>query len=62
MRRESRLSDLIRAQLETAGTLIGPNDLLIAAISIANGATLVTHNTQEFGRIEGLELEDWEAE
>jgi tRNA(fMet)-specific endonuclease VapC len=52
----------IRAQLETTGTLIGPNDLLIAAISIANGATLVTHNTQEFGRIEGLELEDWEAE
>lgn len=51
----------VRAQLEQAGTPIGPNDLLIAAIAIANQATLVSHNTREFGRIEQLQIEDWEA-
>ena len=51
----------IRAQLETAGTLIGPNDLLIAAIAVANKLTLVTHNTKEFSRIPMLPLNDWEV-
>ncbi|MBM3236919.1 type II toxin-antitoxin system VapC family toxin [Candidatus Poribacteria bacterium] len=50
----------IRANLEKAGTPIGPNDLLIAAIALANELTLVTHNTREFGRIEKLKIEDWE--
>ncbi|NJN99790.1 MAG: type II toxin-antitoxin system VapC family toxin [Anaerolineales bacterium] len=50
----------IRARLEKSGTPIGPNDLLIAAIAVANDVTLVTHNTDEFGRVEGLKLEDWE--
>jgi tRNA(fMet)-specific endonuclease VapC len=50
----------IRAKLEKLGTPIGPNDLLIAAIALANDVTLVTHNTREFGRVEGLKLEDWE--
>jgi tRNA(fMet)-specific endonuclease VapC len=51
----------IRAQLESQGTPIGPNDLLIAAIAIANNLTLVTHNTREFGRVAGLNIEDWEV-
>ena len=51
---------VIRARLERAGTPIGPNDLLIAAIALARGATVVTHNTDEFSRVEGLSLEDWE--
>jgi tRNA(fMet)-specific endonuclease VapC len=51
----------IRAQLEQAGTPIGSNDLMIAAIAVAHGLTLVTHNTREFKRILGLVLEDWEA-
>jgi tRNA(fMet)-specific endonuclease VapC len=51
----------IRVQLEKAGKPVGPNDLLIAAIAFANHLVLVTHNTREFGRIEGLLLEDWEA-
>lgn len=51
----------IRAQLETQGTPIGPTDLLIAAIAIANQTTLVTHNTREFSRVAGLNIEDWEA-
>jgi tRNA(fMet)-specific endonuclease VapC len=50
----------IRHQLETAGTPIGPYDLEIAAIALANSLTLVTHNTAEFSRVPGLMLEDWE--
>jgi tRNA(fMet)-specific endonuclease VapC len=51
----------IRAGLEREGKLIGPNDLLIAAIAVANELTLVTHNTAEFSRVPGLQIEDWEA-
>ncbi len=51
----------IRAQLEKLGTPIGPMDLLIAAIALANDLILVTHNTTEFGRIDGLKMEDWEV-
>lgn len=52
----------IRADLSRCGTLIGPYDMLIAAIAIANGLTLVTHNTDEFRRVSGLLIEDWEGE
>jgi tRNA(fMet)-specific endonuclease VapC len=52
----------IRARLASAGTPIGAFDLLIAAIALANNLTLVTHNTREFGRVEGLQVEDWEVE
>lgn len=51
---------LIRADLTAQGRLIGPNDMLIAATARAHDAILVTHNTREFSRISGLELEDWE--
>jgi len=51
----------IRAELANAGTPIGPNDLLIAAIALANHLTLVTHNTREFSRVMGLQLADWET-
>ena len=50
----------IRADLERIGLPIGPNDLLIAAIAIANQLVLVTHNAREFGRVRGLKTEDWE--
>ena len=50
----------LRAYLTGLGKLIGPNDLLIAAIALANGLTLVTHNTNEFSRVPGLALEDWQ--
>lgn len=50
----------IRVQLEALGTPIGPNDLQIAAIAIANNLILVTHNTREFSRVAGLRFEDWE--
>ncbi len=51
----------IRAHLERLGQLIGPNDVLIAAIATAHHVTLVTHNTREFQRVEGLSLDDWEV-
>ena len=49
----------IRHTLELQGQVIGPNDLLIAAICLANGCTLVTSNTDEFSRVPGLKCEDW---
>lgn len=51
----------IRADLANAGTPIGPYDLLIAAIALANDLILVTHNTREFSRVAGLRIEDWET-
>ncbi|WP_293087132.1 twitching motility protein PilT [Okeania sp. SIO3B5] len=52
----------IRADLAKAGTPISSNYLLIASIALANNLILVTHNLREFSRIEGLTIEDWEAE
>ena len=51
---------LIRADLSSQGKIIGPNDLLIAAIARAYDAVLVTLNTEEFTRVTGLRLEDWQ--
>ena len=51
----------IRRHHESLGTPIGPYDLQIAAIALVNGCTVVTHNTNEFSRVPGLALEDWEA-
>jgi tRNA(fMet)-specific endonuclease VapC len=50
----------LRAYLATVGFMIGPNDLMIAAIALANNLTLVTHNTSEFSRVPGLMIEDWQ--
>jgi len=55
----SKLYAKIRASLEKAGTPIGPMDLLIASISLANGFILVTNNTKEFSRLKKLKLENW---
>lgn len=51
----------IRADLQRQGKPIGPYDLQIAAIALANDLTLVTHNTREFSRINDLRLVDWEV-
>ncbi len=52
----------IRADLAKAGTPISSNDIQIASIALVNDLILVTHNVKEFSRIEGLKIEDWEAE
>ncbi|HJX28480.1 MAG TPA: type II toxin-antitoxin system VapC family toxin [Thermoanaerobaculia bacterium] len=49
----------IRAHLSRIGQPVGPNDLLIAAHTLALGLTLVTGNIQEFSRVPGLSIEDW---
>jgi tRNA(fMet)-specific endonuclease VapC len=49
----------IRADLKRRGTPIGSNDLLIAAHALHLGLTLVTNNVREFGRVNGLKIENW---
>lgn len=49
----------IRSNLKRRGELIGSNDLLIAAHARSLGLTLITNNTEEFSRVEGLEIENW---
>ncbi|MFL6603237.1 MAG: type II toxin-antitoxin system VapC family toxin [Steroidobacteraceae bacterium] len=49
----------VRASLAKRGMPIGPLDTLIGSHALALDSTLVTHNTREFSRIEGLRLEDW---
>lgn len=50
----------IRAQLERAGKTIGANDYLIAAMTLAHSAVLVTNNVKGFKRVPGLSLECWD--
>lgn len=49
----------IRAWLKKRGTMIGANDLLIAAHARCLGLTLVTNNTREFRRVPRLTIENW---
>jgi tRNA(fMet)-specific endonuclease VapC len=49
----------IRADLKTLGTMIGANDLFIAAHARSLGLMLVTNNTCEFGRVRDLAIENW---
>lgn len=49
----------IRADLKVKGVLIGANDLLIAAHARRLNLVLVTNNTREFKRVQGLKLENW---
>jgi tRNA(fMet)-specific endonuclease VapC len=51
----------VRSKLKRAGTPIGDRDTFIAAHAKSLGITLVTNNTREFKRVEGLSLEDWLA-
>lgn len=58
--RAAKIYGKIPASLTVSGSPIGPNDLLIAAVALANKAVLITHNTGEFQRVRGHKLEDWE--
>lgn len=49
----------LRKKLESQGKVIGPHDLQIAAIALQHEWTLVTGNTDEFSRVEGLKIENW---
>ena len=45
--------------LKQKGQLIGDADILIAAYCLINNYTLVTNNTNDFNRINGLMLVNW---
>ena len=49
----------VRAQLHTRGTPIGPYDVQIAGIALANNLTVVTRNVREFSRVPQLKVENW---
>ena len=49
----------IRANLEKIGSPIGGMDMLIAAHAKSQKLILVTNNTKEFIRVNGLNIEDW---
>ncbi len=53
---------VINAALRKQGTPIGTMDTLIAAHGKAAGLIVVTHNTREFQRVDGLQLVDWYEE
>lgn len=50
---------VLRAWLRREGSPIGANDMLIAAIALANDATLATRNLDEFRRVPGLRVQRW---
>ncbi len=56
---ETAVYAIIRKKLEEDGNPIGPNDMIIASIVLANNGTLITNNIKEFSRIEGLKIENW---
>jgi len=49
----------IRADLERAGTPIGPLDTMIAAHALSLGLIIVTDNEREFRRVPGLKIQNW---
>jgi tRNA(fMet)-specific endonuclease VapC len=57
---DARQAGEVRAFLAAKGTPIGPYDVLIAGQALARDMILVTHNKDEFGRVPGLRIEDWQ--
>jgi tRNA(fMet)-specific endonuclease VapC len=58
-RADAEAAGEIRAQLRAQGTPTGPYDVLIAGQALARGLTLVTGNTREFTRVNGLSVANW---
>ena len=56
---DAKVAGRVRAGLEAAGKPIGAYDLLIAGQALRHKLTLITANGREFGRVKGLEWEDW---
>jgi len=55
----ARIFGDVKAELRRRGALIEDFDLLIAATARARGLTLVTNNTEHFGRVPDLRIESW---
>jgi tRNA(fMet)-specific endonuclease VapC len=58
---DARAAGSVRAELENVGRPVGAYDVLLAGQARRRGATLVTSNTKEFARVQGLKWEDWAA-
>lgn len=56
---DAKVAGRVRAGMEAAGKPIGAYDLLIAGQALRHKLTLITANGREFGRVKGLEWEDW---
>lgn len=56
---DARVAGEVRAVLKRIGAPIGPYDILLAGQALARDLTLVTNNTREFQRVDGLRVEDW---
>ncbi len=57
--KDARMAGEVRAAQTRRGTPIGPYDVLIAGQALERSLTLVTANTREFSRVDGLKLVDW---
>lgn len=55
----ARIHAELWADLARGGRLIGAHDLWLAAAALAHGLALATTNVRDFGRIPGLDVEDW---
>ena len=60
-REDARMSGNVRYLLASTGKPIGPLDILIAGQALARDLIVVTANTREFLRVQGLRVENWEA-
>ena len=49
----------VKAELETTGNVIGPYDMMIAAHARSHGLVVITNNTREFSRVNGIRVENW---
>jgi tRNA(fMet)-specific endonuclease VapC len=58
---DARHAGAVRAFLASKGTPIGPYDVLVAGQALSRNMILVTRNTDEFERVPGLRIEDWET-
>lgn len=47
------------ADMASAGKLIGPHDLWLAAVAITHDLAVATANVREFRRVPGLRIEEW---
>jgi tRNA(fMet)-specific endonuclease VapC len=54
-----QIADSYYQELRRQKIRIGTQDLLIASVVLSLGATLITRNQRDFGKVPGLILEDW---
>jgi len=58
-REDAKVAGRVRADLESVGKPIGAYDLLIAGQALRHQLTLITAHAREFGRVKGLDWQDW---